>query len=319
MIPDIKDEAKDVGVKAAGFFGSLSLIGKGLLIGTVVIILLALATCIANAQQPAMNVCTGGAAGNYYWVGQQLAANTKGSMSVNVVETRGSMDNLDRIVTGGCDMAIVQNDALRVFQSRNPRSLAAIERVTSIYKEYVHLVCNRQAGVDRVTDLTAKHTVAIGPAGSGSSVTWEGFVLADKRKYGPVNTSPLTGLRALSAVKDGSQVQCMIFTAGLNSGFVRDDIQQAGDRVRLVKADDADFDNAKDDKGRRIYTFADIPGKTYPKIQDGFLNSSIATVAVDAVVIVRNDWIDANERVYDGTFLRTLQALDGQIKKKVGN
>jgi TRAP transporter TAXI family solute receptor len=281
------------------------------------------AAAFGQTSKAGMNFCTGGASGNYYWVGKQLEANTKGSISVNVVETRGSMDNLDKIVTAECDGAIVQNDALRVFQSRNPRSLGNIERVTSLYREYVHLVCNRQSGIDRVTDLTNRHTVAIGPAGSGSSVTWEGFVLADKKKYGPVNTSPLAGLRALAAVKDGSQVQCMLFTAGLNSQFVKEDIQAAGDRVVLVKADDRDFDNAVDDKGRKIYTFADIPGGLYRKIQPSGLtcigSCAVPTVAVDAVAIMRTEWIDRNERVYDGAFLRTLQALDGQIKQRVGN
>lgn len=127
---------------------------------------------------------------------------------------------------------------------------------------------------------------------------------------------PLFGPRALEKVKDGTEVQCMIFTAALNSPFVTGAVNEAGDYVSLIPTDDGDFGNAKDEKGQPLYTYLDIPGGTYPKVQHGTLSSSVATVAVEAVWVVRAGWIDANEKPYDWLIAAKNKAAPA-IKKMV--
>lgn len=276
-----------------------------------------LGTCVANAQPATMKLCTGGEQGNYFWAGNNIAKHSAGRVNIEVISSQGSMDNLERLMSNNCDAAFVQQDALLVYNNRNARALNNFERVGSLYKEYVHLVCNRDARIKRVTDLNSKHTVAIGPLGSGSNVTWEGFVLADKKKYGQVKTSPITGMRALAAVRDGTDVQCMIFTAGLSSTYVKSDIQSAGDKVALIPADDSDFDNAVDPKGKKIYTFHNIPGGTYPKLETGWLGGKVSTVAVDAVFVISSSWIEKNERAFD-YLMRGMNNALPEIRARVG-
>lgn len=261
---------------------------------------------------------SGSEAGNYYWVGSNLSTRLKGSVQVNVHQTSGSINNLDKLSDSSCDAAFVQNDALLVYTAKNPRLISQIERAGDLYKEYVHLLCNKEVKASRITELKADTTIAIGPLGSGSSVTWEGFVQADKKRYGTIPTSTLSGLRALNAVAEGNSVQCMIFTASPGSSFMVNDAQSRADKVKLVAADDRDFDNARDAKGKKLYTFQSINGRTYPKFLGGtFTYSDYSTVSVDAVFVVRQAWIDANERAFD-TILRAKTAIQPEILKKVG-
>jgi TRAP transporter TAXI family solute receptor len=269
-----------------------------------------------EVSKPIIRLCTGPDGGNYQLAAQEVTKWLRDRLDVRLVETKGSVENLDRLGAKECDVAPVQDDAFRVYKVKYARSAGDLERAGPLYREYAHLVCNRASGVSRVTDLMSKsHGVAIGPNGSGSSVTWDSWVLADKR-YAEAPTFPLAGQRALEKVRLGTEVQCMIFTAALNSSFVRGFVNAAGAEVHLVRANDGDFDNAKDEKGKPIYQYVDIPGGTYPKIQDGAFSSSVRTVAVQAVWVARTEWIEANERPYNW-FLEAKTRAEPAIRKIV--
>lgn len=147
-------------------------------------------------------------------------------------------------------------------------------------------------------------------------MTWDSFVMADKR-YEKTPTSPLAGPRALEKVKLGDEIGCMVFTAALNSGFVKGDVNNAGEYVHLVKADDGDFGNAKDEKGTPIYHYLSIPSGTYGKVQDGTFGSSVPTVAVEAIWVIRTPWIDQNENYYKW-FIEAKNKASASIKQMVG-
>lgn len=256
----------------------------------------------ASAQQPTFRLCTGSDAGNYFKAGH-LLKKVATSLKLEVIPTQGSLDNLDRVTRGECDGAFVQSDALLVYSGRNAQALSAIERAGVLYQEHAHLLCNRGAGVDRVTDLTGKHTVAVGPDGSGARTTWDAFVLADKKRYAPVQVDARSGVRALSAVADGSQVQCLLWVGALGSSYLKNDAQQHGDRIVLAGTDDWDMGKvAKDARGKEVYGYSEIPGGTYPRIQPGgtlYGTKAVKTITVDALFVANIAWIDANAAAYD--------------------
>lgn len=264
--------------------------------------LAALAAAPAMAQQPTFRLCTGSDAGNYFKAGH-LLKKVATSLKVEVVPTQGSLDNLDKVTKGECDGAFVQSDALLVYSSRNAQALSAIERAGVLYQEHAHLLCNRSAGVDRVTDLTNKNTVAVGPDGSGARTTWDAFVLADKKRYAPVQVDARSGVRALSAVADGSQVQCLLWVGALGSSYLKNDAQQNGDRIVLAGTDDWDMGKvAKDARGKEVYGYSEIPSGTYPRIQPGgtlYGTKAVKTITVDALFVTSIAWIDANSGAYD--------------------
>lgn len=255
----------------------------------------------AFAQQPSFRLCTGSEAGNYFKAGHLLKRVS--NVKIEVTPTQGSLDNLDRVVKGECDGAFVQSDALLVYSNRNAQALSTIERAGVLYQEHAHLVCNRGSGVDRVTDLTNKHTVAVGPDGSGARTTWDAFVLADKKRYAPVQVDTRSGVRALSAVADGSQVQCLLWIGALGSSYLKNDAQSQGDRIVLVGTDDWDMGKvAKDSRGKEVYGYSEIPSGTYARIQPGgtlYGTKAVKTITVDALFVASVKWIDANASAYD--------------------
>ena len=284
-----------------------------------------LCTGSAMAQTPALpkfRLCTGDVSKTYYWVGTQVALQAKGAVDVQVVETRGSMDNLARIDANQCDGAIVQSDASAVFQAQNPRSTLTLERGAALYKEYVHLFCNPSYGIGKITDLTEKTTVLIGPNGSGDAVTWAAFVMADKPRYGKVPTQPIGGMRALSKVQGGEDAACMFTVMGLSSQFGKDADTLASNssgKLALAKTNDGDVLKLTDGRKHLVYGDDSIPGGTYPKgFQTGWGGTSVATVSVTATFVANTAFIDADEGTYNKV-LRAVNASLPAIKQRTGS
>ncbi|MGJ4953167.1 TAXI family TRAP transporter solute-binding subunit [Bradyrhizobium sp. HKCCYLS20291] len=251
-------------------------------------------------------LCTGNTKLNYYAAGQYLKRNVP---SVEVIESKGSLDNLDKVTAGECDGAFVQSDALLVYSSKNAKAISALQRSGVLYQEQANLICNRKAYTSsRMVDLNSNFTVAIGPEGSGANTTWAAFVAADKARYGKVRTSDLTGTLALSAVADGSEVQCALIITALNAPFLKNEAPKYASSVTLVSTDDRDMTkNAKDNRGNPVYTYGEIPSGTYKGIQPTGMfggSKSVDTIQVDAVFVANRDWIAAHqgdfEKIVDG-------------------
>jgi TRAP transporter TAXI family solute receptor len=255
-----------------------------------------LLSCAAHAA-PAVNLCTASESGKYYENAGKLHGMLKGKLAINPIVTNGSEDNLRRMVDGSCDAAFVQADASLYFSKTNPGAALNIETVTPIQKEYAHLVCNTDAGVDAIKDLYGtKKVVIIGKPGSGSAITWFGFGTAEKR-YQPIPTSDMDGDLALTRLNT-NRAQCMLFVAGLRSGTMAKINDLGKGRLKLVKLNDGDLDSAKDAQGKPLYRYEDIPGGTYANLQSGWFGSSVKTLTLDSILVVNASWIEKNGSAY---------------------
>jgi TRAP-type uncharacterized transport system substrate-binding protein len=290
---------------------------KKMLLSTAAMLVAALmsAPAMAAGAAPAFRLCTGNAALNYFKAGHYFKQAST-SVPIEVIESKGSLDNLDKVTAGECDGAFVQADSLLVYSAKNAKAISSLERAGVLYQEHAHLLCNRNASIGRIVDLTKSHTIAVGPEGSGSRTTWDAFVMADKKRYAPVNIDVRSGVRALSAVADGSQVQCALVITALNSSFIKGDAQQLGDRIVLAGTDDRDMKGvAKDPRGQPVYSYGEIPANTYPRVQPSgvvYGTKSVDTIAVDAIFVANQDWINANERSYE-SLLRAFSAAKPNI------
>lgn len=266
----------------------------------------------AKSDMP-IRVCSGGEKGNYYkavgFIQQQLNG-------VENVSTKGSWDNLERLAAGECDAAIVQADAWTVWNKEN--GALNLDRIDTLYDEYVHLFCNKNLDFDSATDLAGRDdiTVAIGENGSGTAVTWRAMGLEDE-SYKKIKTVPYGGIVALTKVKDGSDVDCAIFVSGLRSAAMMDVDRQA-ESINLVPFDDYDFNDAKDPKGKPLYEFVDIPCNSYPNMAPCgiFSDVDIETIALKATLVVRSDWIEQNADLY-AKFIEAQLNAQPHIKQAV--
>lgn len=282
-------------------------------------------TIAASAQAaPKMNLCTGGSGGVYEFSGHAIKKfsdtnSPSGKYDVSIINTAGSIENLDKIVSGECDAAIVQNDAFTVYSKQNAKVVSATERAGVLYKEYLHLVCNRSVEVGKISKLKQNVVVSVGPDGGGAAMTWKSIAATDPKHFEKIQVDPKGGVRALSSIADGTDVQCGLFVTGLGNALMVNDAAKFAQRLVLVPIN-SDLDTLKDPRGRQLYSYDDIPYDTYKGIiPSGMLGrKNVPTATVDAIVVVSTKWIDANSSKYDA-FLRNIASAIPAIEKRAYN
>jgi len=175
--------------------------------------------------------------GNYYKFskGFVYAMDEAWSKKVKLIESEGSYENLQNLIRGKADFAIVQEDVLEKVR-RNPSSKEDIEISANIdvlcvgYLETVHLLVNtnnvkpavdtNNDGVFTVQDITVtdlkNKIVNIGSTASGSYVTAINVLTANNVQYTP---KELSSKDAIAEVVSGS-CDATFYTTGLpNEAF----------------------------------------------------------------------------------------------------
>jgi TRAP transporter TAXI family solute receptor len=270
-------------------------------------LILGLLICVtpALALDAPLRLCTATGKGNYYAAGQEIARQAKLSgIVVEVLETEGSMDNLQRMAEDSCDGAIVQMDAYLVYQQANRGDRLEIVRPQYLYDEYVHLACERGAGITSIGDLPGKDAkLLVGSETSGGAITWESFKLENPSYY-DVATENVGGDAALERLRQG-EASCMLHVSGLRSPYLQE-VAGYGEELRLASIDDEKLGEAEV-AGHPVYSFREIPADVYPGLQDG---AELPTVTVRAMLIVSDSWA--------AEFANKMQALREGVTRAVG-
>jgi TRAP-type uncharacterized transport system substrate-binding protein len=145
-----------------------------------------LCTSIANAQdvqppnpnqdnKPVLRLCTAQAGNNYYNVGQRIAKALTDAIDVKVVETKGSWENLETMSSSRprCDAILAQDDAVALHRFQNEESKLAMDRITSLFEEKTHLLCNRKVTANKLSEIKpGSVSIFTNEYGSGSYITW---------------------------------------------------------------------------------------------------------------------------------------------------
>ena len=295
--------------------------------GVPAAVALAPAVAVADPGGKTLLMGTGGEAGNYYPFCQGggaikgLRANLR-DFEVQCKLTNGSVENLDGLAAGTLDAIMVQSDVFNDWLGKHPGvRLEALK--STVYQEYVQLLVNEKAKVERIGDLDPKrHWIYL--VGSGAQKSWDSFAAIDPRyaefdRAGRIRRVPADA-EVLEAVA-GNPDAAMVFVSGLNSEMLRAANDRYGDKLDLALVDDFHLAAALDRTGHPIYAVAKIPGKLYPKLQKGRwfgLDSSTASLTVGALFILSERWVAGHgvaglSKVEDALW-RTIP----EIEKKVG-
>jgi TRAP transporter TAXI family solute receptor len=128
----------------------------------------------AGAQQTCI-MGTGGKGGLYYPVGRAIAkffnANCKGHQ-VSVINTKGSVENLQLLKAGKIQVAMCQADtAYEASRGKLPflkgKPYKDLRAVGALYNEVLTLVTREKSGIKKLADIKGKR-VAVGQKGSGT-------------------------------------------------------------------------------------------------------------------------------------------------------
>lgn len=152
---------------------AIVLIFGGLASGTLVSVL---SSC--SVQPDNVSLSSGTAGGFYNRVGKEISNSTEATVGLKVrnLDSQGSRENLQRLLSGEVDFALVQLDiaSLEMRQGK-------IQAVAILANEYVHIITRKDSGLRSFADLEGKR-VAIGTPGSGISFTASQLIKADKLK-----------------------------------------------------------------------------------------------------------------------------------------
>jgi len=240
----------------------------------------------APEPPPRLRLCAGPASGHYHAVGRLIARALQGEALVEVVETKGSWENLGRAhaTPPQCDALIAQDDSYEIYLYENPNRAGELERVTALYSEHVHLLCSRQARARSLDALPPGAGLVVGPYGSGTYITWQLITRLNPQAYRPIRAVEASAEEGLLRVADGAQAQCMLSVSALAQGAVARAHDDYGDRMELVPVADPSFQ--REVKGRVLYRPSYVHKNVYPQL----LTDHLLTQSVDAVFFLQGAW-----------------------------
>ena len=248
---------------------------KGIVI--VIAVLTLAATSFADTT-----ITTGSKNGNYFKVGNRLSATIGGKNTI--LNSKGSVENLKRLMSGEAQMGLVQMDAYAWFISKHPEATNDLEIMGKLYKECAYLAVQCKGAVQNEDDLQTKKnvTIAVGKKGSGTAVTWD-YMINLEPKYKNSAVSFSGGSRALGKLAAQQLEAVMWVTAPKLTGKMASTVMKNKD-LCLVGFNDKDLNDKLPATGEPVYEFLTID------TEKGFWNDKeITTACVDAVIVARSD------------------------------
>ncbi len=168
---------------------------------------------IEPAPPRQLSIATGNADGAYrqygYAMREQLAAH---DVTLNVIETDGSVDNLQRLEEGTVDIAFVQSGLSNEAQHPNFESLGAL------YFEPIWVFTRADFPLQRLNELKDKR-VASGGAGSGTRSVALSLLSDNGINASDVTLTTHAGMRAVAALQSG-EIDATISVAAINAPMI---------------------------------------------------------------------------------------------------
>ena len=136
---------------------------------------ISLAVCLYAQTGFAFTIATGPNDGTYFQIAQDIKnVAAKDGIELQVMPTKGSLENIQLLGSGKVDLAVVQLDALRFFsdvlkQQKGLDLFDNIKVVLNLYPEEIHILTNKNE-IQTFYQLEGKR-VSVGIEGGGSAVT----------------------------------------------------------------------------------------------------------------------------------------------------
>jgi TRAP transporter TAXI family solute receptor len=128
---------------------------------------------------PEPYICSGGPTGTYSKVVKDLVRVIRTNLGFWVTEkhTNGSIDNLNKLYSGECAIAIMQDDVggyATAMDNANPDEITelalavrSVDAIMPLYTEHAQLIVNENSGIDTSADMRGKK-FNMGPQTSGT-------------------------------------------------------------------------------------------------------------------------------------------------------
>jgi TRAP transporter TAXI family solute receptor len=153
--------------------GRRSALKAGLAAGVTGLLLPTVTACTPEDRPGTVSVA-GGEPGGFYLEFATLLAESLQRHGVagraEALETGGSLDNLEYLLTGKATFAVALADAAAQQAAAKNTPNVEIAAIGKVYENYVHCVVRKNSGIREFSELAGR-TVAVGEPGSGTSLT----------------------------------------------------------------------------------------------------------------------------------------------------
>jgi len=231
--------------------------------------------------------------------------------TVEVVNNEGAVSSLESVQQGRSDCGFsYANLAYESFVGRlsdEPGPFTSLRGVALVETTPLHFIVRRSAGIRSVKDLVGK-TVSLGPRGSGSYRAALPVMAAFGADPSKVNIQNEPFGTSVKRIRSG-ELDAYFLLAGRPANLIPNQINKDTELLPL--------EGKTIDALRERYPFLHavvIPAGTYPAQTD-----PIRTVAVDSLLLCRNDFGAAAVKRVTGDWFTTLAALakDGRVTDAV--
>ncbi|MGR0161658.1 TAXI family TRAP transporter solute-binding subunit [Paenarthrobacter nitroguajacolicus] len=178
-------------------------------------------TACTPEERPQVLSVSGGESGGFYLEFATLLAGLlqrEGvANSARPLTTGGSLENIQRVVSGEATFAIALADAAAqaAAPTGKPAQAGDLVALGKVYQNYVHCIVREDSGIRTLADLAGK-TAGVGEVGSGTTLTAGRIIRAAGLSVsGRAMTQVNLGLnQALASLQDGS-IDVMIQSGGV--------------------------------------------------------------------------------------------------------
>ena len=138
-------------------------------------LILTLIFCLQASMAWAFTIATGPSDGSYFQIAQDIKnVASKENIDLQVMPTKGSIENIQLLGAGKVDLAIVQLDALRFVsdvlkKQRDFDLFDSIKVILNLYPEEIHVLSNK-SDIQTFYQLDGKR-LSVGTEGGGTAIT----------------------------------------------------------------------------------------------------------------------------------------------------
>ena len=189
-----------------------------------------------------LNMATGGVAGTYYPFGGAMASviNARTDVSVTVMASGASADNIRQIAAGDAHIAIAQNDVMSyaftgtgIWTDHVP--VTNLATLMSLYPETVQIIVLDDSGIYSVEDLRGRR-VSIGDMGSGVEANAMQILDAHGLSTADISVINLGFGPSADAMRDGQLDAFFVTAATPNSAIMELSVAR---NLRMLPMSDA--------------------------------------------------------------------------------
>ncbi|NBM14123.1 TAXI family TRAP transporter solute-binding subunit [Streptomyces sp. GC420] len=203
---------------------------------------------------------------------QQRMADELPDVEVRLVNSHGSPDNIERLVSGRADFAVAAADAVAAYVTEHPEAGSRLRACARLYDDYMQLVVRAGSGIREPADLRGKR-VALGQANSGVKLIADRLLKAadiDPRK----DIEPhLIGIDTMPKKLADGEIDAFFWSGGLPT----DKVSKLSEEIpiRLVPLGDL-VSGLQSQRDTADYRSAVIPADAYRNVAEAAEVSSVA-------------------------------------------